>query len=53
MITIPVLTQNDGKRLFHEKRRFGMRFRQRVQILLVLSKIDLETHFTVKTLFWH
>ena len=53
VITIPVLTQNDGKRLLHQKRRFGMRFREKVQNLLVLSKIDLETHFTVKTLFWH
>ena len=53
MITNQVLAQNDGKRILHQKRRFGMRFRERVQNLLVLAKIDVETHFTLKTLFWN
>ena len=52
MITNKLLAQNDGKRILHQKRRFGMRFRQRVQNLLVLSTIDVKTHFTLKALFW-
>ena len=53
VITTQALSQNDGKRFLHQKRRFGMRFRERVQTLLVLSKNYVQTHFTLKTLFWH
>ena len=53
VITNQVLTQNDEKRILHQKRRSGMRFRERVQSLLVLSKNDLQTYFTLKRWFWH
>ena len=48
MITNQVLAQNDGKRILLQKRRFGMRFRERVQTLLVLSKNDVQTLFYTK-----
>ena len=48
MITNQVLTQDDGNRVLHQKRRFGMRFRERVQSLLVLSKNDLQMLFYTK-----
>ena len=51
VITNQVLTQNDGKRLWHQKRRFGMRFRERVQSLLVSSKNVLQTHFAQRPTF--
>ena len=53
MIPERVLAQNDGERILHQKRRFGMRFRERVQTLLVLSKNDLQTHFAQNRPFWH
>ena len=48
MITNQVLTEDDGKRVLHQKRRFGMRFRERVQTLLVLSKNDVQRLFYTK-----
>ena len=51
-MTNQVLTQNDGKRILDQKRRFGMRFRERVQTLLVVSKIDVETLFYTKNVVW-
>ena len=38
MITNKVLTQNDGKVILHQKRRFGTRFREKVITNQVLTQ---------------
>ena len=52
-MTNAVLSQNDAKRTFHQKRRFGSRFRQTVITNTVLSKNEAKRTFHQKTSFWH
>ena len=48
-----VLSQNDAKRIWQQKRRFGIRFSERVQSLQDLSKKYVQIHFPLKRSFWH
>ena len=38
VITNPVLTENDAKRILHQKRRFGSKFRETVKSNAVLTQ---------------
>ena len=40
VITNPVLLENDAKRIFQQKRRFGSRFRETVNTNAVLTQND-------------
>ena len=42
MIANPLLTEIDAKRTFHQKRRFGIRFRETVKTRTVLSQNDVK-----------